>query len=667
VGRHVRAGAFAGLAFLFLAASPSSARAIDAVFRRPAFQVPALQIASAPPDATVVVPLRSKTAAGPMEPPPEPAVPMRLAPASGSAVPTMAVPPPRAERPALATMTGSPPVPYRAAAGRAPFPMSVPSRLPPLRQVSLIAPPSEKAPDLVLSPGEVDQQVSDNLQDDADEESQDPFFANASEEIEKGEDGLFAGLTNPIEKFIRYFQSKGRDRFSLYLARSGKYSELMRGILAKYGLPEDLMYLALIESGFSPKAYSSARAAGPWQFIAGTARRYGLRVDWWTDERRDAEKSTHAAASYLKDLYGMFESWPLAAAAYNAGEGKITKAVQRYKSDDYAELIRHRYLKQETKDYVPKMLAALTIAKEPEKYGFGDVEYERPLDLRTVVVPGSTDLAALARILEVPYEDIREWNPALRRFCTPPNREQYELRLSSSAAFRADQRMDDILTQAKVTFLQHNVRKKETLDKLARKYGTSVGVLKELNGLRRVSLSRVSRLVIPVTGLSDDETAPGKEIAPAQLTMAHMRAEERTRGGRHRTARRGGADSGDTVRVRRGDTLWGIAKRNGVSPGALARANHLAPGARLKIGARLALPEEGVTVRGKSSSGGRTASKSPSKVRRKSTRYKVHKGDTLEKIARVYGVEMSALAEQNRLKNADRLRAGTVLVIPQES
>ncbi|MBP2686959.1 MAG: Lytic transglycosylase catalytic, partial [Deltaproteobacteria bacterium] len=122
-----------------------------------------------------------------------------------------------------------------------------------------------------------------------------------------------------------------------------------------------------------------AKAAGPWQFISATGRRYGLRIDWWADERRDAEKSTHAAASYLRDLYGMFESWPLATAAYNAGEGKIQKAVTRYKSDDFSELIRHRYLKQETKDYVPKMLAALTIAKDPDKYGFGDVAYEAPL------------------------------------------------------------------------------------------------------------------------------------------------------------------------------------------------------------------------------------------------------------------------------------------------
>ncbi len=455
---------------------------------------------------------------------------------------------------------------------------------------SPVAPASEKETDRVISPVEVDIQVSANLAEEPAEGVRDEFFDTASEEVEKGRDGVFAGLTNPIDKFIRYFTNRGKKRFEVYLARSGKYGDMMRGILTKYGLPEDLIYLALIESGFSPKAYSHANAAGPWQFIAGTGRRYGLRIDWWTDERRDAEKSTHAAASYLKDLYGMFDSWPLATAAYNAGEGKISKAVHRYKSDDFAVLIRHGYLKQETKDYVPKMLAAMTIAKEPEKYGFEDIEYEAPLDLRKVFVPGGTDLTETARILEVPYEDIREWNPELRRFCTPPNREEYELRLSADAASLAEERMGDIRTRARVTFLRHNVRKKETLSGLAEKYGTSPAILKDLNGLKRDSLIRVSRLVIPVTGLSEEETVPGKEIAPDQLTMAHLRVEEERRKTRTRSVSSVRAEKG-AVRVGKGDTLTRIAMRHGVSVNALARANGLSPKAKLRAGARLVLPD----------------------------------------------------------------------------
>ncbi|MEW6720003.1 MAG: transglycosylase SLT domain-containing protein [Thermodesulfobacteriota bacterium] len=486
--------------------------------------------------------------------------------------------------------------------------------LAPVKTASLVAPPAGKVSDTVVSAEEVDRRLSASGLDGPEEGVRDGFFDTASEEVEKGREGDFARLTNPIEKFIRYFTNRGRKRFETYLARSGKYGDMMRGILSKYGLPEDLIYLALIESGFSPKAYSSAKAAGPWQFISATGRRYGLRIDWWTDERRDAEKSTHAAASYLKDLYGMFESWPLAAAAYNAGEGKIIKAVNRYKSDDFAELIRYRYLKQETKDYVPKMLAALAIAKEPEKYGFSDVVYEAPLDLKKVVVPGGTDLMETARILEVDHEDLRDWNPELRRFCTPPTQADYELRLSAEAASRAEERMEAIRTQAKVTFLQHNVRKKETLDGLAAKYGTSTAILRELNGLKGESLRRVSRLIIPVTGLAAEETAPGKEIAPEQLTMAHMRVEEGRRKAKAGTTRKVVvAEAKKTVRVRKGDTLFLIAKEHGVSVEALAAENGLQADARVQAGKRLVLPEG--------------AAQAP-KARAKVVRNKAHRGDS---------------------------------------
>jgi len=558
-----------------------------------------------------------------------------------------------------------------------PAPTAAPSRAPAVPAVSFVAPPSEKSPDRVLSPAEVDLQVTKNLEDVPDqvEGMGEEFFATASIEVEKGMGGAFSGITRPIDKFIHYFQTRGREKFELYLSRSGKYVGMMQKILVRYGLPEDLVYVALIESGFSPKAYSVAKAAGPWQFISATGRRYGLRIDWWTDERRDAEKSTHAAASYLRDLYGMFESWPLATAAYNAGEGKIQRAVTRYKSDDFSELIRYRYLKQETKDYVPKMLAALTIAKDPDKYGFGDVAYEAPLDLRTVTVPGGTDLAAVARLLEVPVEAIRDWNPELRRFCTPPNRERYDLRLSVDAARLAEERMEEIRAQAKITFLQHNVRRGETLQALADRYGTTVPVLKELNGLKRDSLGRTARLVIPVTGLMETEAVPGAEVSPEHLTMAHMRVEE---GGRRSRIRGGRSpEPGDAVVVRKGDTLARIAKRHGVPTKKMASANGLKPTSKLKVGARLVLPEPGgvtesrtAQTEGPKASGETKSSASAGAardVRKRATRYKVHKGDTLDQIARVYGVTADRIADRNRLKKDQLLRQGLVLIIPLES
>ena len=628
---------------------------------------------SAPAPRTVLPPTVAPTAvpAGPTS---------AVLPGSASEVPPVPAPAvPRVPVPE-ATASPTPPVPARnLSTPAAPAPIAVPARPPSVPTFSLVAPPSEKTPDKVLSPGEVDLQVTKNLEDvpeDA-EGMGEEFFATASMEVEKGKGGAFSGITQPIDKFIRYFQTRGREKFELYLARSGKYVGMMQKILVRYGLPEDLVYVALIESGFSPKAYSVAKAAGPWQFISATGRRYGLRIDWWADERRDAEKSTHAAASYLRDLYGMFESWPLATAAYNAGEGKIQRAVTRYKSDDFSELIRHRYLKQETKDYVPKMLAALTIAKDPDKYGFGDVAYEAPLDLRTVTVPGGTDLAAVSGLLEVPVEAIREWNPELRRFCTPPNRERYDLRLSVEAARLAEERMEEIRINAKVTFLEHNVRRGETLQTLADRYRTTVPVLRELNGLKRDSLGRTARLVIPVTGLVETETVPGTEISPDHLAMAHMRVEE---GGRRSRVKGKGVprpDPGDAVTVRKGDTLARIAKRHGVPVKKLASANGLKPTSKLKVGGHLVLPEPGGGTESRTAqtptqkaSGKAKSSASDGAardVRKRTARYKVHKGDTLDQIARVYGVTAERIADQNRLKKDQLLRQGLVLVIPLES
>ncbi len=504
----------------------------------------------------------------------------------------------------------------------------------------------ERDSDRVLSPRDVDEEIARYEEPEPIEELDDGFFDNAPVEVDKGKEGNYAGLTGRIEKFIRYFQTKGRDRFEIWLARSGKYSEMMRGILAKYGLPEELVYLALIESGFSPQAYSVARAAGPWQFISGTARRYGLRVDWWADERRDYEKATHAAASYLRDLYGMFESWPLAAAAYNAGEKKIARAVARYKSDDYAELIRHRYLARETKDYVPKMLAALSIAKEPDRYGFGNVRYEDPIAFDKVTVPGGTDLAAMGGIIGVHVDSLKELNPELRRFCTPPNRPEYEIRVPSGFGLIASERMEQIGKGAKVTFLRHNVAKGESLASLSETYRTPVSTLKEMNGLRSDSLRRVSRLVIPVTGLSPEDSAPGTAISPDQLKLAHMRADD-------------GLRRGHRVRVRRGDTLSSIARRSGVSVRELMRANGIRDARSLRAGAILRIPRGGSASR----------EENPAAVPGdgKDKRHVVRPGDTLWSIARAHGITVDQLADRNNMTPRQSLPCGRVLRIPTES
>ena len=238
-------------------------------------------------------------------------------------------------------------------------------------------------------------------------------------------------INKQVEFFIEYFQTRVSKRFGIWLARSGRYVPMMRAILKEHGLPEDLVYLAMIESGFSCKAYSRAHAVGPWQFIRGTARRYGLKVNYWVDERRDPVKSTYAAAKYLRDLYAEFNSWYLAAAGYNAGEVKIRRALARYGADDFWSISqrKRRYLKQETKQYVPKMIAAALIAKNPSKYGFDDIKYDAPLKFDQVKVYAGTSVSVAAKLIGLKTGAISELNPELRRWCTPPTDGMYTLRV----------------------------------------------------------------------------------------------------------------------------------------------------------------------------------------------------------------------------------------------
>ena len=236
-------------------------------------------------------------------------------------------------------------------------------------------------------------------------------------------------INRKVMYFIYYFQTKIKGSFSEWLSRSSRYVPLMKDIFRENSLPEDLVYLALIESGFNPKAYSSAHACGPWQFIRETGRRYGMRVDWWIDERRDPEKSTMAAAQYLKDLYDRFDSWYLAAAAYNAGENTIERAIQECKTKDFWEISGCYNLKEETVNYIPKLIAGMIVAKNPGKYGFGDIEYQSPLLYDRVHVPTATYLEVIASACGTDYHTIRMLNPELRRGCTPPNYTDYEVKI----------------------------------------------------------------------------------------------------------------------------------------------------------------------------------------------------------------------------------------------
>jgi len=246
-----------------------------------------------------------------------------------------------------------------------------------------------------------------------------------------------AALNQQVQYFLDRFTRERRQVIDKWFGRAGRYLEMIRGTLRDHGLPEDLAFVAMIESGFNPVAVSRAGAKGLWQFMAGTARGYGLRVDQWVDERLDPEKSTLAAAAYLRDLYAQFGSWSLAQAAYNAGEMTVTRAIRSVGSNDFWALARSSSLKRETKDFVPQIHAATVIGQDPSRYGF-DVGGHTPTDVEFVSIPATTHLTVIAKASGVSTDALRSLNPVLVKGVTPPGG-AYRLRVppGTSAAIQS--------------------------------------------------------------------------------------------------------------------------------------------------------------------------------------------------------------------------------------
>jgi membrane-bound lytic murein transglycosylase D len=392
-------------------------------------------------------------------------------------------------------------------------------------------------------------------------------------EVELPDSDIPLTLNSKVAYFINYFQTRGKGAFARWLSRSERYIPMMKQVLKKEGLPEDLVYLAMIESGFYPHAYSVASAVGPWQFMSATGKRYALRIDPWIDERRDPLKSTVAAAMYLKELYDLFKKdWYLAAAGYNAGENKILRAIDRYNSRDFWELSKGSYLARETKEYVPRLLAAAIIAKEPAKYGFADVAYLPPIEFDTVAIPSRTDLELVATICEVSYQTIRDLNPELRRWCTPPDYQGYVLKIpkGKKSLFETEYAKvpEDKRFTEKIVYTRYRARKRDTVAAVARRFGTTPQVIAELNHLGKVKKLRGKVLLVPVPAVSAEEGAPAK------------------------TARavKGRGDSkgfNKYYTVKRGDTLHALAKRFNVSTRILSAWNNLKGKVALRPGRRL--------------------------------------------------------------------------------
>jgi len=380
-------------------------------------------------------------------------------------------------------------------------------------------------------------------------------------------------VNNKVEFFVNFFQTSGRKAFAKWLSRSERYIPMMKQILKKEGLPEDLVYLAMIESGFSPHAYSVANAVGPWQFISGTGKRYSLRIDPWIDERRDPIKSTMAAAMYLKELYSLFnKDWYLAAAGYNAGENKILRAIDMYNSRDFWQLSQGSYLKRETKDYVPKLLAAAIIAKDPARYGFADVAYLPPIEFDTVPVPSRTDLELIARITGVSKENIRELNPELRKWCTPPDYPGYELKLprGTKETFLKEYAKipENGRYEEKVSYIRYKAGRRDTLASISRRFNVKPEEIAELNHLGSFSRLRGKVLVLPAR--------EGTAAAPAETPRVQAPEPAKTR-----------REFVKYYTVKHGDTLKTVARRFNVSEKIIAAWNNLKGRMRLNPGKRI--------------------------------------------------------------------------------
>jgi len=367
-----------------------------------------------------------------------------------------------------------------------------PTQLTPLTQPTQPASFSEDAAD--ISSRRVNHPVSEEANEDFRFESLPPWEPKPETAFD-----IPIVMNERVEYFILYFQTTLRDKFLNWLARSAKYIPMMKALLRENGLPEDLVYMALIESGFNPHAFSRSKACGPWQFISSTGKKYGLLVNWWIDERRDPEKSTIAAAKYLTDLYDMFECWYLAAASYNAGEGKISRAMKRYRTEDFWELTKHRDLKRETKNYVPQMIAAALVAKDPEKYGFTDIEYQEVLCYDKVAVSEVTDLGLIAKACEISLEEVKDLNPELLRECTPPGISDYEVRVPCGKKELFQRNLENLRPRHRFQFKTHVVKKGDTLAGIARMYRVALEPLLEINKLKKTNrLSAGMNLLIPV-------------------------------------------------------------------------------------------------------------------------------------------------------------------------
>ena len=347
-------------------------------------------------------------------------------------------------------------------------------------------------------------------------------------------------VNDEVLSFLNFFQTpRGKAIVETGLRRAGRYREMISRVLKEEGVPQDLIYLAQAESAFQPLALSRAGARGIWQFVPWRGNEYGLKRSWWVDERQDPEKATRAAAQHLRDLYGLFGDWYLAMAAYNCGPGNVQKGVERTGYADFWELYRRNVLPRETKNYVPIIVALTLIAKDAAHYGV-QTELDQPIPYEVVKPGRAIDLRLVAETIDVDSETLRSLNPSLLRMATPDD-PTFELHLPKGTAQKFSAEIADIPPEKWVSWRRHRVEAGETLTSLAKKYHVTAPAIAAANSLGRTA-----------------ELSPGdKLIIPASQPVADSKS---------RLVR---------YRIRKGDTLGGIADQYSVSPEELRKWNGL--------------------------------------------------------------------------------------------